>query len=149
MENVHIHNVYGTYYQYCIGVTKYYKGDDGYFDGLSFDNIFASKAERLSVYQKDGTYVFALIWVEGNLRVKNLSIADLHRVERITAIPTVYVGENTVVEDMSLTNISCENLTGTPMPLIENDGTILRLHAANLRSDGEEIFGGSGEYPKD
>lgn len=148
IEHVHIRNVYGTYFQYCIGVTKYQPQDTtGYYDGLSFDNIFASKAERLTVYGKDGSYVYPLLWIEENLRVKNISISNVFRTEKITAIPTIYVGKNTVVENMALHNVSCENQTGEPMPLFDNRGTVERLTYSNLRTNGDEFFAGPGIYP--
>ena len=148
VERVHIHNVFGTYFQYCIGITKYQPQETtAFYDALSFDNIFAAKAERLSVYGKDGSYVYPLIWIEENLRIRNLSIANLFRTENTVSIPTFYIGRNTVVERMALHNISCENLTGTPMPLCDNRGTISCLFASNLRTNGDEIFAGSGEYP--
>lgn len=148
VEHIHIHDVFGTYYQYCIGVTKYYEGEsEGFYDGLSFDNIFAGKAERLSVYGKDGSYVYPLIWIEDNLRVKNLSIANLYRTETVTSVPTIYIGRNTFVESLSLRDIVCENQTGIPMPLIENNGTIEQLFRTNLRSSDAVIFAGDGRMP--
>lgn len=149
VERVHIHNVYGTFFQYCIGITKYYIGESsGFFDALTIDNIFASKAERLTVYGKDGSYVYPLLWIEENLRVRNLSIANVYRTERITSIPTLYLGEDSVVENLTLHNISCENLTGIPMPLFDNHGTVEKLYCTNLRTNGDELFAGPGKYPE-
>lgn len=149
VEHIHIHNVFGTYFQYCIGVTKYYPQETAaFYDGLSFDNIFASKAERLTVYKKDGSYVYPLLWIEDNLIVKNISITNVYRTEKITSIPTIYVGKNTIVETMALHNISCENLTGEPMPLFDNHGTVEKLFYSNLRTNGDELFAGSGKYPQ-
>jgi hypothetical protein len=43
VEHIHITNVHGTFYQYCIGITKYYKGEsEGYYDGITLDNIYAA-----------------------------------------------------------------------------------------------------------
>lgn len=148
IEHVHIHNVFGTYFQYCIGVTKYQpQPTTAYYDGLVFDNIFASKAVRIPVYLKEGTYVYPVIWIEDYLLVKNIAIANVYRTEKVTNIPTLYIGQHTVVENMALDNICCENQTGAPMPLVDNRGTIQRLHCTNLRSDGEDIFSGPGQYP--
>lgn len=59
IENIHISNVYGTYYQYCIGLTKYYPGETtGAFDGISLDHIYASKALRDGIYPWPESYVF-------------------------------------------------------------------------------------------
>lgn len=149
IERVHIHNVFGTYFQYCIGVTKYQPQEtSAYYDALSFDHIFASKAERLPIYHKDGTFVYPVIWIEKNLRIKNLAISNVYRTETVTSIPTLSLERNSVVEHMSLSNISCENQTGIPMPLFENEGTIHRLFVSNLRANGDRVFAGNGVWPE-
>ena len=141
VKNIHIHNVFGTYYQYCIGVTKHYKGEsEGYYDGLVFDSVFASKAERLSVYRKDGSYVYPLIWIQGDLSVRNLRISNLFRTEEKVSVPTVYVGEHTTVESLILDNIVQENRLKEPFPLMENRGTIRNLSMAHLRADGGALL---------
>lgn len=149
VERIHVHNVFGTYFQYCIGITKYYPQEaTAFFDALSFDHLFVSKAERLPVYGKEGSYVYPLIWIEENLRVKNLSIANVYRTEKETAVSTIYVGENTVVENMALHHLSCDNQTGEPMPLLDNHGMIEKLVYSNLQTNGDELFAGPGKYPE-
>lgn len=141
VENIHIHNVFGSFYQYCIGVTKYYGGEtEGVYDALVFDNIHASKAVRYSVYCNDGAYVYPFIWIEKNLRVRHISVSELYRREEHVAIPTIYVGENSVVEHMTLRNIVCENLTGEPFPLIELHGEVKALETAGLDAGSDEIL---------
>ena len=132
VKNVHIHNVYGTYYQYCIGVTRYYQGGPGFYDGLAFDHIFASKAERLSVYRKDGSFVYPLLWVQSGLRVRNLTISDVYHVEEHVATPTVCVEEETTVENLILSNIVQENRLSESFPLFANNGTVEHLSVSNL-----------------
>ena len=89
VENISIHNVYGTFYQYCIGLTKYYEGPvKGYYDGITLREIYASKATRHTVYRKDGSFVYPLIWAERGLTIKNLTITDLYRRETTTAVET-------------------------------------------------------------
>ena len=141
VKNVHITNVHGTYFQYCIGVTRFYKADDkGYFDGITLDNIYASKAERYPIYNKyDYDYVYPLIFIEDGLYVKTLKIADLHRVEYINPVDTILVCNNTIIDELILENITTENYTGKPMPLFTQRGEIKHLHTSALYADGEAI----------
>ena len=84
------------------------------------------------------------VWIQANVHVKNLKIDTLHRREYQHPVATVFVGENALVENMILDNITSENHVGQPMPLIENNGRIQRLCATNLRTDGDALFAGTG-----
>ncbi|MCL1821284.1 MAG: hypothetical protein FWG22_00505 [Prolixibacteraceae bacterium] len=144
VERVSISNVYGTYYQYCIGVTKYYAGTNGYFDGIVLKNIFASKAPRHSVYRKDGSKVYPFIWVQRGLTVKNLSIENVYRKETNVAIETIGIDKGAKIEDLSLSNIVQENLLPEPFPLILNNGEIENLNTNGLRCTGGEVLTNNG-----
>ena len=149
VERVSISNVYGTYYQYCIGITKYYAGTNGYFDGIVLKNIFASKAPRHSVYRKDGTKVYPLIWVQSGLRVKNLSMENVYRKENNVAIETIGIDKGAIIENLSLNNIVQENLTPEQFPLVLNMGVIDNLYTNGLRSSGGEILINKGNINKE
>ncbi len=141
LENVHIHNVFGTYYQYCIGVTKFYEGDaPGWYGAVTIDNVYAAKAERIPIYRKDGTYVYPLIYIEGGLRVKSLTISHLRRVEERVAVCTIYVGADTRVERMRLEDITQENRLGERFALMENDGVVESLSASGLCAGGAPLI---------
>lgn len=145
MENIHIHDVYGTFYQYCIGISKYYPGEaTGWYAGIAIDHICASKAVRHTLYRKDGSYVFPLIWIQGRLHIKDLSVRHLRRKELHTPVETVCVEENTVVEVLDLADIHTENLTGEPMPLLRNSGTIQTLYTAALHPHGDPLLVNEG-----
>ncbi len=146
IENIHIRDIYGTFYQYCVGITKYYDGESfGYYSGIAIENICASKAPRIPVYGKEGTYVFPLIWAEDNLKIRDLKIADLHRVERETPVETLYLGKNSAVENLTLSRIFTENETGGPMPLFVNNGTVESLRYSELDPHGDPLFTGTGK----
>ena len=145
VERISISNVFGTYYQYCIGVTKYYAGTDGYFDGIVLKNIFASKAPRHSVYRKDGSKVYPLLWVQGGLTVKNLCIENVYRKEKNVAIETIGIDQGVILENLSLNNIVQENLLPEQFPLVLNKGVIKNFSTNGLRSTGGEAFVNEGE----
>ena len=141
VSNIHISDIYGTYFQYCVGLTKYYPDDAplGYYGAITIDNVYASKAPWIPEYNKgEGTYAYPFIWIEGNLRVESLRVQNLHREEHTLPIDTFYVGENTVIDRMILDNISVDNQTDSErIPFMDNRGEIKYLNAQNLFEDGE------------
>lgn len=140
VEKITISNVYGTYYQYAIGFTRHYRytqSRKGYYDAITLDKIYASKAERHSIYCKDGMFVFPLIYIESMSTVENLKITNLHRREEVNPIPTVYIGENVDVENLILDNVTTTNQTGEPMPVVLNLGAVDKLTMRNVRTDGD------------
>ena len=112
VKNVHSTNVYGTYYQYCIGFTKYYKGETtGRFDCISLRNIHASKARRLPVQEAhmgNKDFHFPLIWMQGDTRIGQLEIDGLHRRELVNNVETVKVGDGCVIDRLTVRNFSQE-----------------------------------------
>jgi hypothetical protein len=149
VERISISNVFGTYYQYCVGLTQYYTESPakGYFDGIVLKNLFVSKAVRYPVYMKEGMGVFPVIWVESQSTVKNLHISDLYRTEENTAIETIGIEQGAVVENLHVENAACESLLPDKKPLIRNSGKIGRLLLSNLRADGEILLN-DGEIAK-
>lgn len=147
VERVHITNVFGTYYQYCIGLTKFYSGEnEGGFNSISIDHVYASKAVRKpNLYPAPNSYVYPLIWIERDLKVRNLSISTLHRCEYNVPVETLHIGVNTTVDDLILDDIIVENRTGQEMPFFVNRGTVKKISARNVRADGTVI--NNGEMP--
>lgn len=141
VERIHISNVYGTYYQYCIGLTKYYAGEStGYYDAITFDNIYASKAVREAHICKDPkSYVYSLIWIDKQTLVKSLAIRSLHRKEKNNPIDTIHIRRETVVERLILEDITTENLTDSPMTFIGGDGRIVNATMRDLRIGNDPI----------
>ena len=141
VKNVHITNVYGTYFQYCIGITRFYEAKDrGCFDGITLDNIYASKAVRLPVYNKQvHNYVYPLIHIEDGLNIKALKISNLHRVEYNVPVDTIRVAPNTTIEQLVLDNITTENHTDSEMPFFTKCGEVKNLHANALYADNKAV----------
>lgn len=128
IERIRISNVYGTYYQYCIGFTKYYPGETtGCFDAITLDGIYAAKSERLPIQEAhmgDKNYHFPLVWIQDDTRVGGLSVTHLHRREKVNPIDTVHIGKKARVERLILRDIRLENLTGAPCSVFRNFGKI-------------------------
>jgi len=141
IENLHISNVYGTYYQYCIGLTKFYPGETtGTFDGIAIDHVYASKALRDGIYPWPNGYVCPLIWLQDDTRIKNLKISDVYRKEHNIPVETIYIGNKTVVDNLVIDNVICENCTGEDMPMVVNKGSVGHLVAENIYADGVPVL---------
>ena len=96
VKNIHISNVFGTYYQYCIGLTKFYKDETkGGFDAITIDNVYASKAIRYEdrYAQIKSSKIYPLIWIQNDVKIKNLTLRSIHRREYNVPIETLYIGK--------------------------------------------------------
>ncbi len=146
INNVKISNVKGTYYQYCIGLSKFYDVPvtEG-FDNIEIEGVCASKAPRTpEVFPYTNSYVYPLVWIQDNVMVKKVKIKNLYRKESVTAIPTVYIGENTPVELLEIENVRQENLLTQAFPLIHNKGNIEKFILNGVYADNGEILVNEG-----
>lgn len=125
IEHIRISDVHGTYYQYCIGLTKYYPGETtGFFDDIRIEHISASKASRDGIYPWPDSYVFPLIFLQDNTHIRHLKITDLFRRETVNPVETIYIGKNTEIDTLILDTVVTENLTDSPMPFLVNHGRV-------------------------
>jgi len=109
--------------------------------------VYASKAERHTIYQKDGTVVFAPLFIDKRLRIKHLTIRDIHRIEEITSIPLIDIWEDTEIARLSVSDVSQENHTGERMSVLNNAGKIGTLYMRNIEYD-EDLITGEGTIEK-
>jgi len=143
VKNIHISNVYGTYYQFCIAFTKFYPGETtGVYDGIMIDHIYASKALRDGIYPWKNAYVYPLIVFREDTKAKNVKITDVRREEYNVPIETIHIAERAEIETLILDNIVSENHVGEEMPMVVNNGKVHRFVANNLCANGDpEIVG--------
>lgn len=146
ISNIRISNICGNFYQYCIGLTKFYKGETtGRFDAISIDNIFAAKA--LPARKGDFAHPkcapedsLRLLWVQKETVVNTLSVSHWHRREYTVPQELIRVDDGGLVNRMILSDITSENHTGNPMPLLHNLGTIRHLVTRDLDAGGDEVL---------
>lgn len=151
IRNINIQNVYGTYWQYAVGITRFhYRPDEvnslGLYDNIMLKNICVSKAPRYSLYCKDDSYVYPLIFIERLLHIGRLHIENLHRLEKVTPIDTIYVGEKTDISEMVITDSSQENRLAEPFPFLRSEGMIEKLIISNTDSGKDDLL--AGNMPK-
>lgn len=146
VTNVHIRNVFGSYYQYVIGLTKYCNyAVDGFFDAIVMDNLHVRKAIRytyLSYSEKCATdyKVLPVVYLEDLINVKSLSISEVYRTEENISIPTISVGDGATVENLSIKNCYSENRTDKPFAFYEQKGTVQKLIWENNRMVNGDLY---------
>ena len=143
VKNIHITNVFGTYYQYTIALSKHYAGETtGYYDGITLDNIYAAKAPRLEYFKdlsEEQYPTYAPIYIASDVVVKHLKIDTYHRREYNVPVETIRVRPGATVERLQLSNMTLENHTGREFPFLVNQGEIRTLRQSHLVVDHKEI----------
>ena len=124
-------SVFGSYYTYCIGITKYHGGDDerGKIENVTIENLFASLSEGTPDV-KGGKR--PILWVQKGLDVDGLSVSNARRVEKCFPNPFLIVEENMTVKNLRLRDISQRSELGTPIPLMQLDGVVELTAEENL-----------------
>lgn len=147
VRNISISNVFGTFYQNCIGITYFYKrsGVRGIMSHISIKNIFAENAPRIPEYNKNGPYTFSLIWIDGDLDIDSVSIDNLHRKENISDIETLKVCKNADIKNLSVSNVTHQNNTNTPITFMKNEGRIENLYLYNIDTGNDTKLENNGE----
>ena len=150
IQHINISNVFGTYYQYCIGFTKYYPGETtGCFDAIALNNINASKAKRLPIeeaHMGDKSYQYPFIFIQNGIVVKNLVINGMHRRETENPVGTIVVENGAMVTAMTLNAFSLENYTGENCPKLVNRGNIKKLISDSLTEVEIDNQGTIGQF---
>ena len=150
VRRIHISNVFGSFYQYCIGFTRFYQthGDEGQFDQISLSDIYAEKYPRQDFHHKpEQNFEFEPIWVEENVHIKNLQIRNFHRRESQVATSLIHICKNVRVDVLSLEHVSQENSTGTPLPILWNEGKLNKLYLYDIQTE-EAVIRNDGEIVK-
>ena len=152
VSDIHISNIYGNYYQYVVGLTKFYPGDPkGHFDAITIDHVYAAKAlpARKGDFQHPPKLERSLpyLWVQKS-NVKNLTITNVHRREETIPVATIHVGEQSKVERLIVDNVTTTNTTGTPMPLLRNEGRIEYVSLRRVDPDQDDLIENRGEIER-
>jgi hypothetical protein len=153
VEKIRISNVFGTYYQYCVGLTKGYKGEtEGCFDAITLDNLCVSKA--MPVRKGDFQHppkieqVCPLIFIQGNTNTGALTLKHFHRREKTLSKESVFVGEGARIDRFLIEDVTVENHTGEPMPFLVNHGRIGYLSMQSVDTGVDTRIVSDGEIQK-
>lgn len=147
VENIHISNVFGSFWQYCVGLTKYYKGETtGLFDNINIDHIYASKSLPPMHFrtEKHISRLYSLIWVQKETKVGTLTIRDLHRKEKALPKDTIEIGA-AEINRLILENITTENELKEDFSLLRNRGNIGFLSMKRCESKAGPLIINEGD----
>ena len=140
MKNIHISDIYGTFYHFGVSFQHYYDtGERGTFENIVIENIYASKSDRdvIKFYLVHKYPKYGIVDIGQNNIVKNLTIRNVHRKEYIDTTPTILVRENSDITNLTLDNITAENCTDdAEMKLCEFNSKVKYLHTNSLYQDG-------------
>ncbi|PWM75221.1 MAG: hypothetical protein DBX59_01990 [Bacillota bacterium] len=143
LKNIHIRDIYGSFYVYCICMTKYYedKAERGNFDNIVIENVYA----RFCDGTKDVAGHWApLIQIGKNVDIGSIDFANIHRDEDNFAAETIGIWENAAIGKMTVRSAKQTNATGKPMPFIKNEGRIGTLVLDGVDAGGDCLLAGSG-----
>lgn len=135
VRNVHISNIFCTFYVYCITLSKYYgtNEDRGSFENITIDHISASFCKgTVDVVGNDAP----LIGIGGGLDIDSLSIGYLSRTESVCSMPTIGIDGNTSINFLHIHNCFQNNLTDETIEFLKNKADIKYLRLENNFSEG-------------
>lgn len=152
VENISISNVFGTFYQNCVGLTYFYpkNGSRGKMSHISIRNIYGKNAHRRPEYQKgdDSFFRFAFVWVDGDIDIDQVTIDNLYRNEEISHVETLKVCKGAKIKTLSLSNILHQRTTDIPTTLFLNEGEIDKLYMYNVDASGDKLLENNGVIGK-
>ena len=150
VNSISVSNVFGTFYQNCIGLTFFYPKLDrrGKMGNISISNVYGENAPRRPEYNKNGPYTMPFIWIEGHLDIESVTIDKIYRHEKLGDINTIGIWEGANVKNLSVSNVVFKNETGKPLSLIKNEGHIDRLYLYNLDSGKDCVLENKGTVNK-
>ncbi|MBR3965828.1 MAG: hypothetical protein IKJ91_01990 [Clostridia bacterium] len=148
IARISISNVFGTFYQNCIGLTYFYprSGVRGKMSHISIKNIYGKNAPRIPEYGKgdNSNFPFAFVWVDGDLDIDSLTVDNLFRKEEISNVESLKVCKGAYIKTLSLSNILHQNATERSITLFTNEGVIDKLYMYNVDPDGDELLKNHG-----
>lgn len=146
VEHIHISDVFGTYYTYCIGITKFCfeRKTTGFFDALVFDNIHVSKAMLRPEYHKEEIYgVQPILLIERETVTKSLSVSNFFRDEHNMPVPTIELQGNSYVDSLNLRTCFNRGDAEIRYCFVHNNGSINSLIMRDVHSENGDIWDGN------
>ena len=123
IKNITIKNVFGSYYVYCIGITRYY-GDGsqrGVMENIVLENISAQACHGTRDVA-GGNY--PVIWIQDGLDIDGLTVKNVYRDEKTYHTPLFKLDNNAKVKRLYIDNIVQKNHLDCEIPFIVLDGEV-------------------------
>ena len=123
IKNITIRNVFGSYYVYCIGLTKYYGGPEerGIMENITIDGVAAHTCAGTKDVPGGRT---PLIWVQDGLDIKGLQIKNVYREEKEYPTPLFQIDPTAKVKRLILDNLVQKSSPDISVPFLLMDGEV-------------------------
>lgn len=125
IRNIRISNIHGEFRFYAVSLTHHYplrKDRSILLENIRISDIYASKS-RAECSQEHQAAVERepLIWLEGGIKCRNVSVENVYRNERNadTKAPTVRISEGVEASNLTFKNIY-GTFVGAPLASVEN-----------------------------
>lgn len=134
VTNISIKNVFGSFYTYCIGLTKYGgdKNVHGVMKNIFVENVCACASEGTKDVE-GGHYPF--IWVEGGLEVYNLRLSNIAREEHTYNTSTIQIDADAMVDGLTVSDVSVINNTDGAIKCLDIRGNVANQMICNIREE--------------
>ena len=138
IKNVHISNIFGSYYVYCVIISKYYAQNQsrGRLENITIENINASFSK--GTVDVPGNYG-PFIDTGSELDIYNLTIQNLVRNENTCFTPTISINENTSVSNLLISNCAQTYPDNENMEFFSCGGNIENGKIQNIVSNGTVV----------
>ena len=142
VKNVHITNVYGSYYAYAVVISKYSElPERSGFENITIDNMFARLCPGTVDVEGNNR---PLIWIGEDIDVKNLTVSKLFRNENHNPNATIGIYKGSSVSNLSVSDSCQTNATGKEMSFIHNEGKIGKLYVYNVETENDTLIKNDG-----
>ena len=142
VKNIHITNIYGTYYAEAIIISKYIEAEErSAFENITISNVYASLSPGTVDVPGNKR---PLIAIGNDMDLTRLSISHIYRNETHCPNATIGVEENSRIGLLSVYCASQTNATEKTMAFIENKGEIEKLYLTHVDCGGEPLLIGEG-----
>lgn len=132
VNNIVIKNVFGSYYTYCISLTKYHHetSEHGKMNNIFIENVCACASEGTKDVE-GGHYPF--IWVEHGLDVENLVINRVARHEKTYTTPTIKIDNDVNIDGLHVFDVLVKDHTDGTVPALVIEGNVQNEKIENVR----------------
>jgi polygalacturonase len=123
VKNITIKNVFGSYYVYVVGITRYFGGDTavGKMENIVIDGMSVCGSEGTVDVKGGGC---PLIWVQDGLDIDGLTIKNVYRDEATSRVPMIGIDKRSTVKRLVVDNVVQKNRLDGELPFSQIDGEV-------------------------
>lgn len=138
VKRITIRNVHGNFYRYAVGLTRllHNRPGRGVMDDIVIEDCSVGSApwpdDLPPLLVKYFRYM-PIVFCDNRLDIGHLTIRNLHRIERADPVPTISLGRETHVANLTVRDCVQENHLASPLIFLQNLGQIDRKTMDNIQ----------------